>query len=249
MVSEARILEVREQTPTVREFTFEIAEPDFTFKPGNWVDFFIEGVDKVGGYSMCSTPAELPKLRLAVKRSKHPPAAWCHSEAAVPDTVVHVKSGGQFHWDPEVDGPGTEHLLLVAGGIGINPLYSILQAASAAPAGDLPDLRCITLLYSAGRPSELAFRSHLEELAKSDQRIRLRLHATRNFDPEEAWDAGSAERIDSAALDEALASAAADRARVLAYVCGPPAMTDELVALLQGELGLPRHRVRFEKWW
>jgi len=86
-------------------------------------------------------------LRLAVKRSAHPPAAWRHSEAAMHG----ASAGGKFHWDPELNGPGTEHLLLVAGGIGINPLYSIPQAVSATPAHELPELRHITLLYSASQ--------------------------------------------------------------------------------------------------
>lgn len=61
----------------------------------------------------------------------------------------------------------------MAGGIGINPLYSIAQAALAGP---LPSLRRVSLLYSAVVPAELAFRSHLEELARADARLRLRLH-------------------------------------------------------------------------
>lgn len=249
VVSTARIVAVREETPTVRELTLQIDDADFTFRPGNWVDFFIEEINKVGGYSMCSVPAELPSLRLAVKRSAHPPAAWCHSQAAAPGASVQVKAGGSFHWDPELDGPGTEHLLLVAGGIGINPLYSILQAASATPPGVLPELRCITLLYSASRPSELAYRSHLEQLAEADPRIRLRLHVTRNAAPEEPWDGDCVGRIDEAALAAALETAGGDRSKVLTYLCGPPAMTDELVSLMRTELGLPRSRVRFEKWW
>lgn len=91
-VSEARILAVREATPSVRELDLEVADPAFSFRSGNWVDFFIPGVARIGGYSMCSTPAELPRLRLAVKRSAHPPAAWCHSDGAAPGARVGVKA-------------------------------------------------------------------------------------------------------------------------------------------------------------
>jgi len=246
LVADARIALVREETPTIRELTLEVKDPDFVFRAGNWVDFFIDGVSKVGGYSMCSTPAELPRLRLAVKRSKHPPAAWCHSEAAVAGATVQVKAGGQFSWDPIVDGPGVGHLLFLAGGIGINPLYSMLQAASAVAPSALPELRRISLLYSASKPSELAFRGHLEEMAGQDGRLRLDLRVTRN--EEEPW-IGATGRIDAEAIAAALAEAAAPTQEVLAYVCGPPAMTDSLTEVLTSELGLPADRVRFEKWW
>lgn len=230
----------------MREIVLEVSGP-FTFRAGNWVDFFIPGLPKVGGYSMCSAPVELPKLRLAVKRSTHPPAAWCHSEAAAPGADVQLKAGGQFCWDPARDGPATEHLLLVAGGIGINPLYSIVQAALAAAPEVTQQLRRVSLLYSAASPSELAFRTHLEELAKSDERLRLGLRVTRN-EARESW-TGETGRIDAAVLLGALEEAAIPREAVLAYVCGPPAMTDELVAILHGDLGLSEDRVRFEKWW
>merc|ERR1719433_339274 len=114
-----------------------------------------------------------------------PPAT--RSRWSTPETTVHLKAGGTFSWDAAADGPGVDHLLLVAGGIGINPLYSMLQAASRAPRETVPDLRRISLLYSAARPSELAFRGQLEELAAADDRVRLELRATRNAEPEEPW--------------------------------------------------------------
>lgn len=46
------------------------------------VDFFVPGVEKVGGFSMCSSPGLLQRegiIELAVKYSKHPPAHWVHT--------------------------------------------------------------------------------------------------------------------------------------------------------------------------
>lgn len=46
------------------------------------VDFFIPGVDKVGGFSMCSSPGLLQRegvVELAVKLANHPPAHWVHT--------------------------------------------------------------------------------------------------------------------------------------------------------------------------
>lgn len=46
------------------------------------MDFFIPGVEKVGGFSMCSSPGLLQRegvVELAVKYAKHPPAHWVHT--------------------------------------------------------------------------------------------------------------------------------------------------------------------------
>lgn len=39
------------------------------------------------------------------------------------------------------------------------------------------------------------------------------------------------------------------RRETVAYVCGPPAMTDEIVKVLQGMLGDDKKKVFYEKWW
>ena len=61
-----------------------------SFLAGQWVDFFIPGVEQVGGYSMCSAPSDLEEGRrmdLAVKASTWAPAAWMHNKAKVGDVV------------------------------------------------------------------------------------------------------------------------------------------------------------------
>ncbi len=40
-----------------------------------------------------------------------------------------------------------------------------------------------------------------------------------------------------------------NRASVVCYVCGPPAMTDEFVQVLRQAEGMEEHNVLCEKWW
>ena len=50
------------------------------------VDFFIPGVQTVGGFSICSSPKDLKDkktIELAVKFNKHPPALWVHTKVVV----------------------------------------------------------------------------------------------------------------------------------------------------------------------
>eukprot|EP00292_Cryptomonas_paramecium_P015997 CAMPEP_0113704974 /NCGR_PEP_ID=MMETSP0038_2-20120614/26855_1 /TAXON_ID=2898 /ORGANISM="Cryptomonas paramecium" /LENGTH=206 /DNA_ID=CAMNT_0000629891 /DNA_START=225 /DNA_END=842 /DNA_ORIENTATION=+ /assembly_acc=CAM_ASM_000170 len=155
----------------------------FEYSGGQWVDFFAEGIDRVGGYSFTSAqarplgrnakqlnsmtqkcPKNLPsevadlvdaprddnEFDLAVRVSAHPVASWIHSESCSPGTVVGVRCGGTFTLlktgviSSSAQNPATgstslplfscRHLLLIAGGAGINPLYSMLLQLAAAHA-------------------------------------------------------------------------------------------------------------------
>jgi hypothetical protein len=69
------------------------------FRAGQWVDFFIPGLAKVGGFSMWSPPVKLEEdseLELAIKRSTWPPAHWVHTKAEV-GSELSVKIG-ELYW-------------------------------------------------------------------------------------------------------------------------------------------------------
>ena len=48
---------------------------------------------------------------------------------------------------------------------------------------------------------------------------------------------------------EAALGPGAERKGVVAYVCGPPAMTDWAVGVLRRSEGMEEKRVLCEKWW
>ena len=248
----AEIVEVKDLTPSIKELRLCVegsfnavnasnASNAFSFKAGNWVDFFIDqdGVSKVGGYSMSSIPSDLPQLRLAVKSSKHPPAQWCHT-LAKPGKRVKLAAGGSFYFDAEEHGT-LKHLVLIAGGIGINPIFSMLKEAYFYRQ-KLPCLDRVSLFYSASKPSELAYRSELQGLADVwSEKLRLELRVTR--DEGDGWN-GACGRLNMEHLRPQLPT---NRNGLLVYLCGPPAMTDQLVGDLERD-GLGQ-ALRYEKWW
>ncbi|KAF1630363.1 UNVERIFIED_CONTAM: Oxidoreductase NAD-binding domain-containing protein 1, partial [Eudyptes robustus] len=83
VISQAKVCGITNESETVKRLRLAIANKDFTFKAGQWVDFFIPGVSVVGGFSICSSPGLLERegiLELAVKHTVHPPAYWIHTE-------------------------------------------------------------------------------------------------------------------------------------------------------------------------
>ena len=230
----ATIVAIRQETPTIKSFRLDLNGHEIGFKAGQWVDFFVilEGAEAVGGYSITSSSAEQTTISLAVRRddSDHPVTNWLHEDARVGDTVE-VSLGGDFFYEPDE----AESVVLIAGGIGLTPLMSIVRSAH-----ELATRTHLTLIHSASTPDELLFRSELTSIAAANSRIRYVFTVTQPSP--ETWD-GHTGRIDADLLSEESVDLDA-----LFFVCGPPSMIRAIVATLR-ELGIPRARIRYEQWW
>ena len=235
MQAEATIVEIREDTPTVKSFLFELGETPFRYLPGQWVDFYIEtnaGL-QIGGFSITSSPTVEGTIELAVKRLPYGiPAQYLHDTARVGDSF-HIDGGsGKFHYEESKGGP----LLLIAGGIGITPIISIARYVAAKRL----DIK-MDILYSASTPSEFAFKSALEEIVASSSNFDCLYTTTQNS--EEPWD-GHTGRIDSELLQRYTTG---DQAP-LVYLCGPQPMIADLEETLS-DIGIQRQRINAERWW
>ena len=96
----------------------------------------------------------------------------------------------------------------------------------------------VSVLYSARFPEEFAFRDELERLAR---RGLIQLHLAVTGQAATAWD-GLRGRIAKEALARALPSK-----ETVCYLCGPPAMVEDVPPLLR-QLGVPSSQVRTEEW-
>ncbi|XP_032531429.1 oxidoreductase NAD-binding domain-containing protein 1 isoform X3 [Chiroxiphia lanceolata] len=107
VITQAKVCGITNESETVKRLRLAIANKDFTFKAGQWVDFFIPGVSVVGGFSICSSPGLLERegiLELAVKHTVHPPAHWIHTECTL-DSEVALRVG-DLHGYQESKGNG-----------------------------------------------------------------------------------------------------------------------------------------------
>ena len=83
---------------------------------------FVPGIPKAGGFTITSSPSANKLVELAVQKSPdNPPAAWLwrpKKELLGEELIVRV--GGSFVWPPPgVDIENVDHVLFIAGGIGI----------------------------------------------------------------------------------------------------------------------------------
>jgi predicted ferric reductase len=143
-----------------------------------------------------------------------------------------------------VDGPygvfSTERnegpcFVVVAGGVGITPVMSILRTMA-----DRQDKRPVLLLYASGSWDDVAFREELEEL---QQRLDLTVvHALE--DPPDGW-TGETGFVDPEMLERHLPPHV-ERGHV--FVCGPDPMMEAVETALVDAHGMPRERVVMERF-
>ncbi|KIW02583.1 uncharacterized protein PV09_06033 [Verruconis gallopava] len=239
------------------------------FSAGQWLDVFVPGLSKAGGFTLTSTPRQAlpptPFLELAVQKSpENPPAAWLWQKtSSILGSELKVRVGGSFTWPPfgwsrdRIE--GIKKVIFVAGGVGINPLISML-AHMHDTSSALPEIH---FLYSTKPPltekqnidpGKILFLSRLTEMAgQHPDRLDLTLFLTcREYkkikDPQTlGW--FHDRRIEETDLRHALGENVSERSGTVVYVCGPPKMTDEIVAWFGKQDGLSDERIFCEKWW
>ncbi|EDO42208.1 predicted protein [Nematostella vectensis] len=243
VISKASVVDIKKLSDTVKGLTLKVAENShFIFKPGQWVDFFAPGVSVVGGFSICSSPSQLHSHRsfeLAVKYSTHPPAHWVHTKCK-PGDEVQVRVGGDFHYIKQKG--CKDDLLLIAGGVGINPLWSMMQfVCEEKHTGN------ISLLYSASTQEELLFKDSISTLCEKNPSVTCKFFVTKEKLERDMIDKYTQTgRITEDSLRSAISDK--DRSTLRVLLCGPPNMTQFLLDNLVN-LGLESSQIKFEKWW
>ncbi|KAK2490700.1 hypothetical protein MC885_012999, partial [Smutsia gigantea] len=251
VVSAARVCGAAPESPSVKRLRLLVADKDFSFKAGQWVDFFIPGVPVVGGFSICSSPRLLEQdrmIELAVKYTNHPPALWIHNQCAL-DSEVAVRVGGDFFFDPQ-PADASRNLVLIAGGVGINPLLSILRHSAdlhreRENKGSGYEIGTIKLFYSAKNTSELLFQKNILDLVTEfPEKIACSLHVTKQTTQisAELKPYIAEGRITEKEVRDHISE------ETLFYICGPPPMTDFFSKQLESS-HVPKEHICFEKWW
>ena len=123
-------------------------------------------------------------------------------------------------------------LVLLAGGIGITPLMSMLRHALAtSPA------RPVTLLYSARSEEDFAFHDELLTIARRHPQVTIHFAVSSG---------ASGPRLYPGRIDEALLrTTVRNLTDSVCLICGPSAMIEGMRALLTG-LQVPAAQIRYE---
>ncbi|MER5429531.1 FAD-dependent oxidoreductase [Streptomyces sp. NPDC002588] len=224
-----RVAGIEVLTPTVRRIRFEPLDGHtmpFSFAAGQYVKVDLPvAIDPIErSYSICSSPGESGFIEIAVK---HEPdglgSGFLHEELELGLALRVSGPHGEFTWEPGSEEGTADTLLLIAGGVGITPLMSVLLAAA-----DAGHTGRIVLLASYRTEGEVVFGPEIEALRSRLPGLEVSVFAT--------------DRTGRIGLDELLPHAG-PTTRV--HLCGPAPMMQALIGRLT-ELGVPREAIRTE---
>ena len=229
------IRDVLPATPRARILRVDLDEQAFEYLAGQAVLIATHGYEKRRPYSISSAPEDAKQSRAIELLIGVDANGFAGPHLTLePGTRVDVEGPlGTFTFPPD---PVEPRFIFIAGGTGIAPLRAMLRHALAIPH------RAIGLFYSARTPDEFAYKTELQRLARRNL-IALTLTMTGGLreDADDAW-RGERGRISASRLAQALPAP-----DPLCFICGPPALVDDVPPLLL-QLGVKSARIRTEEW-
>ncbi len=226
----ASVLAVLDEATDIR--TFRLGRPQgFEFVAGQFVPVRISvgGTPHVRCYSISSSPDTRGYFEISVRRQGLV-STTLHATLRTGSQLLIGRPAGQFVYPGGDDRP----LALLAGGIGITPLLSMLRhAVSSDPA------RPIVLLYSARNPQAAAFYSELQLIARRYPQVRVGITMS---EPATAapWRQG---HIDVQMVRQYVAHPT----HTVFCICGPVPMMAAMRDLLASQ-GVPADQIRMENF-
>ncbi|MDP1981940.1 MAG: 2Fe-2S iron-sulfur cluster-binding protein [Sulfuritalea sp.] len=243
---ERRMVEDVAQTICSFYLVPEDGKPLPSFLPGQYLTFRLDVATPEGGSEeivRCYSLSDAPRpdyYRVSIKRVAAP--AGCdvppgrssnhfHDQVAV-GSVLQVRApSGHFHIDRNDD-----PVVLIAGGIGITPMLSMVNWCLGEQPG-----REVWLFHGVRNSREVVMRAHLDALAAAHPNFHLRMCFSNPLTDDVAVrDYQHPVRVDLNVLRMQLPLKAYHY-----YICGPAPMMESMVPALE-DWGVPDSRIHFE---
>jgi glycine betaine catabolism B len=227
MKFDTKIIEIIPRTTDVTSYRFPKPQ-ELTYKPGQYFIITIRKDDKelTHHFSFSSSPTEKDHFEFTKKFTDHEYSLALKS-AKIGDWARIDAPYGQFIFDGEYP-----KIALLAGGIGITPLISIIKNAT--------DKRLdtkITLFYGCRTENDIAFKEELERMQNENRNLKMICIINQ---PSSQW-TGEIGIITSEMIKKALP----DFRENVFFTCGPPPMVKAMETIIES-LGLPRSQMKQE---
>jgi ferredoxin-NADP reductase/DMSO/TMAO reductase YedYZ heme-binding membrane subunit len=234
---ELRVARITRETPDVR--TFRFVPPNggrlpFEHQAGQYLvlSLMIDGKRVNRTYTISSPPTRTDFCEITVKREENGYVSRHLHEMLREGDILHMSApAGRFIFD----GTQANSVVLIAGGVGITPLMSILRNLTDRDwKGD------IFFIYSAKTEGDIIFRKELADL--QGKFSNLRVHVTLSRADGADW-SGHKGRVSGPFLGMCVPNL--EKRPV--YICGPQAMMTPTIQLLR-EAGVPADKIKSEEF-
>ena len=220
--------------------TFDVPAPlreNYSFRSGQYLTLRadIDGEDLRRSYSICSAPED-GVLRVAIKRLDDGVfSTWANTQLVVGQALDVMAPAG--HFTVEFNALQERHYVAFAVGSGITPIFSLVKTALTTE----PNSR-FTLFFGNRASSSVLFREELEDLKNLYmQRFSVVFIMSREQQDIDLFNG----RLDGPKVEQLLSRWLDPTDIDVAFVCGPQAMTEEVIEGLQRK-GLKKEQIKFE---
>ena len=231
------VLEVIQETPSMKLFNVKVNGNLFDYKPGQFVIVSIDGVNNENGiiikrsYSISSSPLNKDYLEFCIS---------IKPDGRFTPHLNRLKHGDQVNLDGPYGTFAMRHhengkLLFIAAGAGIAPLMSMIRTLLNGHSR-----LDITLLYGFRHPEDFCYKKELTALSSKHKNFRLYCTISTK-EHHKTWhsDTGRVTGIIKKYLDAKETEAV--------YICGKPEMVKDTIALLR-EYGIDDNKIFKEQW-
>lgn len=227
------VAEIVPLTHDIKQVKFKLIEPDhIEFKPGQYAQIEVPGLEIQRAYSIASNPSDKGFLELIIRQVPGGKATtFVHKALEVGDKIRLLGPFGSFYLDEHSD----RDIVCIAGGSGKAPIRSILAYLK-----DNGMDRKVKYFFGARTKKDLYYTEEFQELSKEYPNFQYYPALSEPL-PEDNWtgDVGLITNV----VDQYCKDLADDEA----YLCGSPGMIDACFRVLEGN-GMPPERIYCDKF-
>jgi len=230
---ELRVAQIFNETPTVKTFRLVLPGSDrlpFDFLPGQFLQIEVSMKDETKAkrsYTIASSPTQRAYVELTIKRETQGAVSrHLHDNVTTGDRVQIAGPFGRFTFT----GSDAESIVLIAGGVGITPMMSVLRfLTDTAWPGE------IFFVYAARSTDEFVFRGEIVQLER--RHPNLSVFASMERSPGTVWH-GAKGHLTRELLESAVPKIVGRRV----HLCGPPPMMAAMREILI-QIGVPEAQI------
>ncbi len=225
------------ETPDVKTFRLVACHGGplpFSYLPGQFLTLKLPAGDRSihRSYTISSSPTQGYYCEITVKREEHGVGSRYLHDVVQPGDKLEVQApSGKFTFS----GKEADDVVLIAGGVGITPMMSIVRALT-----DMGWRGEIDLIVACRDVEHFIFRAELMRLAERFENLHLHVAMSRIATPVDGFHAG---RLTKERLSEWVPEIASKRI----HLCGAPPMMEATKQMLF-ELGVPADHLFTEKF-
>lgn len=227
------VVKIDDLTHDIKLVRFKLIDPDtIDFKPGQYAQIEVPGLEIQRAYSIASNPKDKGFLELIIRQvPKGQATTFVHKALEVGDKIRILGPFGHFYLDQHSE----RDIVCIAGGSGKAPIRSILYYLK-----DHGMERKVKYFFGARTKKDLYYTEEFQELSREFPNFQY-IPALSEPLPEDNW------KGDVGLITEVVDHYCNDLGDDEAYLCGSPGMIDACFAVLEKN-GMPPERIYCDKF-